>query len=396
MVRRHPNEDDRKPRIRRIMLAEVFTDYMALSAITYATGTIETPILVLFVPHVILLALFFSTRASLVMTGVGLAFAVGPMTLEMLGVLPTVSIFDVPLKAKLLAKPMFALGFAGGVGACYLFCWYLTTTITRSLTLRELQLEQANEMMVKVDREKTSATLRATHELKAPFAAIQGYVFSLRDGLCGELPERAMQVLARINDRCNRLRAMITDIIHLGNLRSAVIQNDDFVPVELAALVSEEVRELSVAARPRHIRVLSAFELGERFWVRAAPSALRTLVSNLLRNAICYSHDGGEVKVGIAARSGAVVLTIADHGIGISPDALPKVFDDYFRSNAAAGHNPQGNGLGLAMVREIAKLHDAAVEVASDIDKGTTFSIAFHACKEPQEGKTHGQGSHHR
>jgi signal transduction histidine kinase len=381
--------------LRRAVLAQVFTDYMALSLITYACGTIETPILILFLPHVILLSLFFSRRTSALMTAVGLLFAAAPMALEMAGVVPAISILELPLKAKIISEPPLSLAFLGGLGTCYFFIWYLTSTITKSLKLRELQLEQANEAMVRLDREKTLATLRATHELKAPFAAIQGYVYSLRDGLCGPLPERALQVLGRINDRCNRLKAMITDIIHLSNLRSAVIQEGDFIPVDVVALVAEEILEQAVAAQPRKISVVPHFTLDQRFWVRAAPRALHTLVSNLLRNAIKYSHDDGQVEVDITERVGRVVLTIRDHGIGISQEALPKIFDDYFRSNAAVAHNPQGNGLGLAMVKEIAKLHDAVIEVQSDVGKGSLFSITFLSMKEPQEGEAHGKGTDH-
>jgi signal transduction histidine kinase len=383
-------------RKRRLMVAQVLTDFLALSALSYASGSIETPAPLLYVAHIILTSLFFSPRASLAATGVGFVFALAPVALERLGLLPVIAILDAPRKAALLADTRALLLYAAVLAGCYLFVWYCTSTITRSLKLRERQLEESNQKLEQLDTEKTQYTLRATHELKAPFAAIKTYVYSLRDGYCGDLPPKAQEVVLRIGDRCDRLTNMITAIIHVGNLRTAVVSDADYEAVDLTQFVPPEVEEAVVWGTPRKITVKAELPTDAPQPIRASKRHLHTLVSNLLRNAVTYSHDGGEIEVSLVPGKESVVLRVADHGIGIARENIPNIFDDFFRSNEAARVNPHGNGLGLALVKEVAKMHGATIEVASELGKGTCFWVWFPRLSSAMQGGSDGQGADHR
>ena len=387
---------DRTQRKRRLMVAQMLTDFLAISVLSYALGSIETPAPLVYVAHVILASLFFSPRTSLVLTGVGFVFALAPVALERLGLLPVVAILDAPRKAALLADTHGLLIYAAVLGGCYLFVWYLTAAITGSLKLRERQLEESNRKLEQLDEEKTQYTLRATHELKAPFAAIKTYVYSLRDGYCGELPQKAQEVVGRIGDRCDRLANMITAIIHVGNLRTAVVSEADFEPVDFTQFLPPEIDDAVVWGTPRKITVKAEVPTGSPQPIRASKQHLHTLVSNLLRNAVTYSHDGGEIQVSLVPGKESVVLRIADHGIGIARENIPKIFDDFFRSNEAARVNPHGNGLGLALVKEAAKIHGATIEVASEPGKGTCFWVWFPRLSSAKQGGSDGQGADHR
>jgi len=361
-------------RRRRLMVAQVVADFVALSAVTYAMGGTATPVPMFFIAHVILSSLFFNPRTSLLLTGVGFGFA---------------------LVAVLLSSGA-TVWYGGTLGGCFLFCWYLTSAITTSLKLREQQLEESNSMLERLDREKTQATLRATHELKAPFAAIKSYVYSLRDGYCGDLPPKALEVVGRIGDRCDRLTNMITAIIHVGNLRTAVVSEADFEPVNLVQFMVPEVEEAAVLAKTRNITVKCDLGKEADLTIRGSPRYLRTLVSNLLRNAITYSYQGGTVEVSLHPAKKNAVLRVSDHGIGIARESIPKIFDDFFRSNAAARVNPHGNGLGLTLVKEVAKLHGATIEVASEEGKGTCFWVWFSRLSPSTQGGNDGKGPDHR
>lgn len=382
-------------RARRLLSAQVLTDYAALSVLTYYSGSIETPIFVLFIPHVILVSLFFSPRTSLIMTAIAFVAATAPVGLELSGVIPTVSILHLPLKEKVLSDWRMTVIFMGALAACYAFCWYLTSEIAARLHLREHQLEESHRLLEALDREKTQATLRATHELKAPFAAIKNYVYTLRDGYYGTLPEEALTVIARIGERCDRLTRMITDIIHVSNLRTVVMSEAEFKAVHLSKFLIHEVEEASVLGRARRITVALETSNDSRTWIRASPRYLHTMVSNLLRNAVHYSYDGGRVEVAVEATGGDVVLRIADQGIGIPKDNIAKIFDDFFRTANAVKQNPSGNGLGLSMVKEIVKLHGARIDVISDEGRGTCFSVRFTPL-QPDEGRSDGQNPSHR
>ena len=103
------------------------------------------------------------------------------------------------------------------------------------------------------------------------------------------------------------------------------------------------------------------------------------LIDNLLSNAIHYSWDGGGVQVTCGKRGGAVEVTVSDEGIGIPAKKLPRIFDDYYRTDEAARHNKDSTGLGLAIVRHVARTAGIRVQVESRYGRGTRFTLSVPA-----------------
>lgn len=382
------------PAMRWFLFWQMLTDFAALSVVTYALGTVETPVVTLFMLHVILATQFFPRRYSQVATGAAWLFASAPLLLEWAGVIPVLSIFDTQIKTFTSGSLRVTLGYVAGIGGSYFVCWYLVSAIASSLKRRERQLEEAFQMLQRMDREKSQATLRATHELKAPFAAIKSYVYTLRDGYCGPLPERATQVVARIGERCDRLTEKIADIIHLSNLRSLLQRPEDLTPVDLRGLLTEEAGEAGLLGEPTQIRVLPPPK-GAPVHVAGNSDLLRTLFSNLLRNAVHYSRSGSDVTVTLEARGGQAVVAVVDTGIGIPEANLDKIFEEHFRSNNAVAHHPGGTGLGLPIVREIVRLHGGSVRVVSELNRGTTFTVTLATVPKPGKRGSNGEGADH-
>lgn len=378
------------------LVLQMLGDFMALSLLAYALGSIETPILTLFMAHIILATLFFSRMGSLAIIAAAWLFASVPLILEWACVIPTVSILDGPFKQTVAGSFFLTSAFIAGIGGAYFVCWYLVSVISTSLKVREKQLEAAYEMVIRMDREKTQATLRATHELKAPFAAIKSHVYTLRDGYCGELPEKARKVVSRIGARCDQLIEKITDIIHLSNLKSLVITGRNWVPVDLVPLLAEACSDAGLVGESRGIKVRYHTGGLEPVTVMGSKPDLQTLFSNLLQNAVTYSRDRGEVDVFMKHESRQVSVRIVDHGIGIPEQNLPKIFDEHFRSNNAVAHHPSGTGLGLPIVKEIARLHRATIRVESEVGRGSQFTVGFETTVPKHEGGNHGQNPYHR
>jgi signal transduction histidine kinase len=277
-------------------------------------------------------------------------------------------------------------------GGVYLFCWYLVSEISLSLKLRERQLEDAHQMLIKIDKEKTQSTLVATHELKAPFAAIKSYVYTLRDGYCGVLPEKAQAVVARIGRRCDQIADRIKDIIHLSNLRTLVVTEMNLVPVNLIEVVSEEVREGALIAEPRKIRIINLTEKTPPIYIMGSVDHLKSLFSNLIQNAINYCPDNyGRVVISVETSPGEAAVSVQDNGIGIPKDALEKIFNDHFRGKNAVAHHAGGTGLGLSIVKEIVVLHGASIQVDSIVGRGSSFTVRFHTITAMQERKNYGE-----
>ena len=115
---------------------------------------------------------------------------------------------------------------------------------------------------------------------------------------------------------------------------------------------------------------------------------MKMLFSNVISNAILYSHPNAHVSVECRPRidSGPMVF-VEDHGIGILPEKIDKIFDEYYRTDEAVSHNKNSNGLGLAIVKHVAQIHRLSIRVASTPNIGTRFEILFPCSLSPSAGK---------
>jgi signal transduction histidine kinase len=361
--------------LQRLLLCQMFGDFTALSFLTYSLGCIETPMGALFMAHIILATLLFSRWRSLVIAAAGWMYASVPLMLEWAGIIPVRSIFEGQFKSMVNSSFGVTFGFVLASGGVYLFCWYLVSEISSSLKLRE----------------KTQSTLLATHELKAPFAAIKSYVYTLRDGYCGPLPEKAQNVVTRIGDRCDQISNRITDIIHLSNLRTLVVTEMNLAPVDLIDILRQEAREGALIGEPREIKIINLVRRHPPVYILGSPEHLKTLFSNLIQNAVNYCHDKtGRVVISVESSPGKLDVSIQDNGIGIPKDALEKIFNDHFRSKNAVAHHAGGTGLGLSIVKEIVVLHGASIQVESIVGRGSSFTVSFKTTAVTQEKYNHG------
>jgi signal transduction histidine kinase len=385
-------ERSNRRELQSLLLWQMLGDFAALSFLTYALGGIETPMATLFMAHIILATLFFTRRRSLIIAAAAWICASFPLMFEWAGIIPARSIFDGQFKSMVISRFEVAFGFVLASGAVYFVCWYLVSEISSSLKLREQQLEESNQMLIKIDKEKTQSTLLATHELKAPFAAIKSHIYTLRDGYCGELPEKAQTVVSRIGDRCDQILSRITDIIHLSNLRTLVVTDMHLAPVDLIAAFSEEAREGALVGKARNVEVINIAEKHPPVYIMGSYSHLKTLFSNLIQNAIFYCHENtGRVVLSIESLPKKVSVVVQDNGIGIPSENLDKIFDDYFRSKNAVGHYKGGTGLGLSIVKEIVFIHGGTIQVESTVGTGSTFTVRFDITEAKQEKTNHGE-----
>ncbi|MDH5298320.1 MAG: HAMP domain-containing histidine kinase, partial [Desulfobulbaceae bacterium] len=318
----------------------------------------------------------FPALQSLAIALLGLALVVLPLILEMAGVVPTVVLFGPFFKGMVMGSLPILGGYLALLFLCILFCWYLASVIRKSLLGNEEEIEARYLDLLSLHREKTTAVLRGTHELKAPLAAIRSTAYTLRDGYGGPLPDKALHMVERIGTRCDHLLSLVTDVIRLGNLRSAMRVGEALHAVDLRRVLVEGVEEAGVLGRPGRVTV-TLFASAEPVWVRASEEHLRTLFGNLLANSVHYSRPGGEVAVALAMEGGRAMVTVRDQGIGIPASALPRIFDEHYRAVNAVRHHDGGTGLGLPIVRAIANLLGAQLDVESEIDRGTLFTVTF-------------------
>jgi signal transduction histidine kinase len=246
----------------------------------------------------------------------------------------------------------------------------LNAELAQEKAATEHLLEQQQEL----NEQKSKYLVHTTHQLKAPFAAIQNYVDIILDGYVGEISDETRDIVQKIRARCELLSQTIRDMLELAKLKAHHVDlvRDNF---DLRQVVHEVAARFSAAAAAKRIK-LEVQEPGEPLIARTVQKQLFELLATLTDNAIRYSHPDSSVAIILAVGpDDRRILSVVDHGIGIPKENLDKVFAEFFRSNNAVNFEPNGNGLGLAIVKEIADLLDISVEVESELDKGTTFHV---------------------
>ena len=231
------------------------------------------------------------------------------------------------------------------------------------------------------DREKLRREFSAnvSHELKTPLTAILGYAEILSNGIAHT--EDTQRFALNIYAEAQRLIALINDIMMLSKLDedSAGLSGE---PVDLRALVKSVVERVADSASEKNITISTDCESVEIIAVR---NVLDEMAFNLLDNAVKYNVEGGRVSVSVERTPEAVVLTVADTGIGIPPEEQERVFERFYRVDKSRNKSVAGTGLGLSIVKHGAILHNAKAEVRSDGKSGTTVSIVFPVtlCPDP-------------
>ena len=235
---------------------------------------------------------------------------------------------------------------------------------------RTEELQTANAKLKQMDRLKSQFLAHVSHELRTPLTSIVGFTDNMLEGLVGSLNLKQEQYLSRIKANGTRLARMITDLLDLSRVEAGKMAVS-FDHVVLPTLVSEVIEQIRPLTYAKEIRLDCHVALPD-ITVRADPDRVSQIVTNLLDNAIKYTEKGGAISVVIAATSAEVAtVSVSDTGQGIPKEALPKLFDPFFRVNQQERSQSKGLGLGLAIVKELVELHGGTIAVESELGKGT-------------------------
>jgi signal transduction histidine kinase len=235
-----------------------------------------------------------------------------------------------------------------------------------------LERVRVTERLAAIEKNKTQFLNLASHELRGPLTVVRGYVSMLEGGLLGDLNERGRKAMPVISSKVLEMNALIEQMIEAARLEDGALMlrpeaNDlrDIVnaAVDSARPVLDGEHKIRVKCpdRPVHVRVD-----GER---------VKTIVSNLVSNAIKYSPGGGAIDVDVVNRGGLARVSVKDHGVGIAKDDLPVLFTRFGRVSTPETDHLPGTGLGLYLGRQLARLHGGEITVDSDPGRGSTFTL---------------------
>ncbi len=232
--------------------------------------------------------------------------------------------------------------------------------------LKENEIERENLEHMRMD-----FFANVSHELRTPITVVRAYTESLVDQIVTE-PEQVEQYYQRMLSECTGMERLVGDLLTLSKM-----QNPDFAiekePVDIIQLFRDLARAASKIAEEKKVTVEVACD-SEICLMYGDYGRLRQMFLVILDNAIKFSNEGGVVRIDIA-KGERLEIRIRDNGVGIAPEELPFVFDKFYKSKLR--QNAKGSGLGLAIAKQIALKHDGAIEVQSELSKGTEFIFTF-------------------
>jgi signal transduction histidine kinase len=250
----------------------------------------------------------------------------------------------------------------------------LATIFGLRYIIRQLELAQL----------KAGFVSNVTHELKTPIALIRLSVETLELGRF-RTPEESQKFIQSIGRETQRLSQLVDNILDFAKLEAGqrALRMEHMNPNDV---VTDALDSLRPRFESLGFQIETDLDPGLP-QVQGDPRALSHCVLNLLDNAIKYSRERREVRVSTGARKGEVLISVSDHGIGISPADQKRIFEKFVRVQTGLVHDVKGAGLGLSLVDQIMRAHDGRVEVTSSEGQGSTFTLILPAVAM----ETHGQ-----
>jgi len=230
-----------------------------------------------------------------------------------------------------------------------------------------------------IDKIKSQFVSMVAHELRAPLAAIKGWLDIVITGEGGGDEEQQRQWLERARDRSDSLLALVNDLLEINRMEAGKIAQK-MEPVQLTDIIRKILDFMKHEAEKKNITIID--KLPENLpLIQADKRDMEKLFTNLITNAIKYSTEDGDVTLEGEVEGSYVCYRVKDAGIGISPENLDHIFDDFYRADDERVRKITGTGLGLTIAKKIVNSHFGRIEVESKVGQWSSFSVCL-PCEE--------------
>jgi len=239
---------------------------------------------------------------------------------------------------------------------------------------RELYAQQqAYERLQETERVKSQYMRKVSHELRSPLGAIQSTLKVVLEGLTGEVPAKAKEMVSRAEARAEGLLKVTNDLLALSRAREAKLP-EQLGSVNLCDVLGKVVGLLGSRATENGVTLEVQTEEGLPE-LKADPEAMEQLLTNLIANGMKYTPRGGKVRVSLGPADSGIRLTVSDTGIGIPVPDQEKIFHEFHRCENARKFTTEGTGLGMSIVKAIVEAHRGNISLESEVGVGTTFAV---------------------
>ena len=368
----------------RFASTQVAIDVLVLTVLMHFGGGIENPFISYFLFHAIIAAILLPRRKAqlhILLASVCIAVLA---TAEFIGILPhhdVGGLLSGDLELYNNWKFVTVTVFAAITTLCVAV--FLATSIVQRLRERERQLSRANEALAEQDRIKSQYVMRVAHDLAGPAAMITSCLGLVTQGFISPGSDKAMDMVRRAESKSKYLGHLIKDLLSLSRIKAA--REIPKTTIDLPNIINQVMQELQMQVTNKNLTIEQKLPVGLPM-VYGNAEAVQEVFGNLLTNAVKYTLVGGRVEVSASDTGDEVVVRIHDNGVGIPDEALPHVFEEFYRADNVKAEAVEGTGLGLSIVKQILNTHDGRIWVESELGKGTTFSLTL-----PVVGGSHEQ-----
>jgi signal transduction histidine kinase len=366
-------------------------DLAAFTVLLHFTGGIENPFIFYFVLHIIGASIILNYMAVYLLATSVIVVVALLVGLEYGGVIPHVNLAGFADPA-LYQEGSYVLAVLLVLGSALFAATYMATSVQgelrksqravvnlsqRLLKKRTGELEQASVEIAKLEEEK-NRFLRflgiAAHDLKAPLTAIQGFLWIMLGGYSGDITDKQRNMLERSTFRIKELLNLISDLLDIPRIETGQIV-EEMKQTSLGKVIRASIGDLREAAKEKKLKLEVELPAALPKVYGSAPR-LQQAVTNLVSNAISYTPEGS-VTIRVSKGKKEIQVEVIDTGIGIPPDDLPRLFEDFFR---ASNVESKGTGLGLSITRRIVEAHGGIIWAESpcpETGKGSKFTFTL-------------------
>lgn len=225
--------------------------------------------------------------------------------------------------------------------------------------------------LVKLEEVRKEFVANVSHELRTPVTSIKGFTETIIDGAIDDR-DVTFQFLEIIRKESDRLQLLIDDLLELSRIEQTKFTLDwSYVPLE--RVIADAAAVVQTAAREKSIEL--TFDVSPSIVIEADEHRLVQVFVNLLSNAVTYSRPETSVHVTAQIEDGLVVIRVSDEGVGIAEEDVPRLFERFYRVDKDRARDSGGTGLGLAIVKHLMEAHNGTIDVTSELDVGTTFTL---------------------
>lgn len=252
--------------------------------------------------------------------------------------------------------------------------------IAKGLVRRDFELAQANEELRQLDLLKSEFVTVAAHQLRTPLSGLKWALDMFLRGDAGTLTSEQRNILLKSYENNDRMIRLVNDLLSVDRIDSGKLEYH-FVPTQILEVMEDVLFEMTPSISKKKLEMSSVNKDRNLPQVPIDTEKMRSVLQNLLENAVKYTPLGGKVEINFQVVGGFVRISIKDSGIGILEEDKKNVFKRFFRAKNAVKVVPDGTGLGLFIAKGIIEKHGGKIWFESNVEGGTTFHFTLPIAK---------------